>query len=218
MDLRDTIAAILSTSQDGIFTHEEFQALTYQLQGSYDNKPVEILSKDLFHRKTLTAVTSIDFFDGNASDLTVSNVQGGQLPAGESYTVYELLLRFNPTVAAPPADLLFILEQFRVALFRSYITVGVKNKNPWIEIPGSRLLAGISGFQNIVEAAANTNSVAIGATTTVDLRYALSIPKVIGEKVNFGARIQFNTALAGAIVTSASELAMVLGGIDVRAR
>ena len=216
--ISDTINDILNGSENSMFTPEELKALSYQLQGSYDNKPVEVLSKDLFHRQTLTAVAGITFFQAQNNDPTVTNVNNGQLPAGESFTVHELLLRFNPAPAVQPNDLIPQLEAFREALWDSYITVGVQNKTPWVQIPGSRMIAGFSGFQNDVEAAANTPIAIVGNATTVDFRYMLSIPKVIGEKVNFAANIQFKTALGGVLTANTTELVMILGGIDVRAR
>lgn len=218
MGISEVIANILETSQNALFTPEELRALSYQLQGSYDNKPVEVLSKDLFHRQTLTAVQAITFFQAQNNDVTVTNVNNGQLPAGESFTVHELLLRFNAAPTTQPNDLLAQLEAFRVALSRSYITVGVQNKTPWVQIPGSRFVAGFSGFQNITAAAANTNAPVVGGCSTVDFKYALSIPKVIGEKVNFQMKIDFSAALGGVLTANTTELMVILGGIDVRAR
>lgn len=217
-DISSVISDILDGSQNALFTPEELKALSYQLQGSYDNKPVEVLSKDLFHRQTLTAVQTLTFFQAQNNDVTVTNVNNGQLPAGESFTVHELLLRFNPAETTQPNDLIAQLEAFRTALFDSYITVGVQNKTPWVQIPGSRFLAGFSGFQNLVEAAANTPVAIVGNATTIDFRYNLSIPKVIGEKVNFQAKIDFKTALGGVLTANTTELVCILGGIDVRAR
>lgn len=218
MGIAETISDIMDGSQNALFTPEELKGLSYQLQGSYDNKPVEVLSKDLYHRQTLTAVNSITFFQAQTNDVTITNVSGGQLPAGESFTVHELLVRFNPAPTTQPNDLVAQLELFREVLAKSLITVGVKNKPAWVEIPGSRFLAGLSGFQNLVEAAANTPIAAIGAASTVDCRYNLSIPKVIGEKVNFQAKIEFSAVLGGVLTANTTELMFILGGIDVRAR
>jgi hypothetical protein len=218
MNIAESISSILDGSSNALFTPEELKALSYQLQGSYDNKPVEVLSKDLFHRQTLTAVQEIQFFQAQSNDDTVTNVNNGQLPAGESFTVHELLLRFNPAPTAQPNDLIAQLELFRTSLFDAYITVGVQNKTPWLQIPGSRFLAGFSGYQNLAEAAANTPAVAVGEASTVDFRYTLSIPKVIGEKVNFTGKIKFKAALGGVLTANTTELVMILGGIDVRAR
>jgi hypothetical protein len=218
--LNETIQAIVNGSTGAVFTAPELDALAYQLQGSYDNKPVEILSKDLYSVKPFAAGASLSFFDTNGNDLTVSNVQGGQLPAGESHTVHELLIRFIPVVGAVPASIVELLEAFFAALGQSYITVGIANKTPWVQIQGARLFAGLTGFQNVVEAAANTNSVIAGNATCVDLVYPLSIPKIVGEKVSLSGNILFHTPILSGniLVTSGSSMSMHLGGINVRAR
>jgi hypothetical protein len=219
MDIRDILNQAVDSSGNSIFTPEEFKALSYQLQGSYDNKPVEILSTDLYHQKTLGAATSLSFFDAAGTDLTISNVSNSQLPAGVSHTVHELLLRFTVIPTTQPNDLIAQIDACRLAIAKSHITVGVQNKTPWIDLHGSRLLAGFAGFQNLVEAAANTNSVVVGNATNVDLRYNLSIPKVIGEKVNFFGKIDFNVAVPAIIgTTNVVSVTMALGGIQVRPR
>jgi len=217
--LLETIAAVVN-DPNTVYTQEELAALTYQLQGSYDNKPIEILSKDLYSIKKISdysGKTAIPFFDETADDLTLGNVKSGQLPANESHTVHEVLIRGMFEVGSGDS-LAAAIEAFTELVRSAYINVGVTNKTPWVDIHLVRMFSLVAGSQN--ETLADSFNVSAGFPVVVDAVYRLSVPKVIGEKVSFGAKINFASALpaAGALIDTNAKIAVILGGINVHGR
>ncbi len=217
--LIETISAVVN-DPNTVYTAEEMAALTYQLQGSYDNKPIEIVSKDLYSIKKISdyvGKTAIPFFDETADDLNLGNVKSGQLPANESHTVHEILVRGLFEVGAADS-LAAAIEEFTELVRSAYITCGVTNKTPWVDIHLMRLFATVAGSKN--ETLTDSFNVSAGLPVVVDACYRLSIPKVIGEKVSFGAKINFATAIAaaGALIDTNAKIGVILGGINVHGR
>lgn len=223
MSLLETIAATVN-DPNVAYTAEELAALTYQLQGSYDNKPVEILSKDLYSIKSFAAYqgkTVIPFFDDSGDDVTVSNVKANQLPANESHTVHEILIRGLFKVGEGDS-LAAAIEEFTELVRGAAFACGVTNKTPWVEFHCARLFAPTAGAQvaNTTLADTASASVVAGSVAVVDAIYRLSIPKVIGEKVSFKAALTFADAIpaSGPLEDTEAKIYVGLGGINVHGR
>lgn len=207
MSFREMISGMESK-----YTGNEIAAIEYQEDGSFDSKPVEVVGRKLYHVKTITNSQTQTFFDSSTSDLTVSNVQGGQLGAAESHTVHELIFKilFGPTVTGPNALVMAAVDW----MSKSVLTFGVKGKTPWVD---EHLSAFIPSFMLAADNAALTN-VKFGEAV-FDATFRLPIPKVIGEKVNITARIDSSAAPASSLyTTNATKIALFAGGITVRGR
>ena len=208
--LADTIQNVLDNPAN--YTDVELAAINYQQDGSFDNKPVEVVTRKLYHIKNIAKATTMTFFDAASNDLTVSNVQASQLPAGESHTAHELILKvlFGTTVTTPN-----VLVQAMVDwMSKSVLSFGVRGKTPWVE---EHLSAFIPSFVLAADNAALTN-VKFGEQIS-DATFRFAVPKVIGEKVNIVAKIDSSAAPASIIhTTNLTKIGLYVGGITVRAR
>lgn len=197
---------------EGKYTGNEIAAIEYQEDGSFDQKPVEVVGRKLYHVKPIANSQTQTFFDAQTSDLTVSNVQGGQLAASESHTVHELIVKilFGTTVSTPNALVMACVDW----MSKSVLTFGVKGKTPWVD---EHLSAFLPSFMLAADNAAITN-VKFGESV-FDATFRFPIPKVIGEKVNMVARIDSSAAPSSVIhTTNTTKIGIFAGGITVRGR
>lgn len=201
----------LTPEQKATLTDREFAAWQYQLQGSYDDKPVMILSRDLYHRRLVGTASTLTFFDGNLSDPTVTNVASNQLPATESFTILDVGLKMLciGAVATPNALIQACLNFLSVG----QLTVTVANKAPVVEIPTSRFVPTIAlAADNAALTASDIGEYFVEGI------YKLAIPQVIGEKVSFSAKFVAGVAPAAILNAAGVQMALNLGGITVRGR
>ena len=194
-----------------VYTQAEIDAIIYQNQGSYDSKNVEVIWRDLFHRKAIGTSQNMTFFDGNLTDLTITNVNGNALPAAESFTVYEIWLRtlFVGAVATPNA----LVQAAINYLNTSVLELTIQNKAPIAQIPCSRFVPAMAVY---ADNAALTN--AKTGEFYSDSSFELKVPKVIGEKVSFAAKITGGVAPAAILNTAAVQFEVGLTGLTVRGR
>ena len=202
----------LALENPSMYTQSEIDAIHYQADGSFDSKAVEVIGRKLYHVKAIANSQTMTFFDSSSSDLTVSNVQGGQLGASESHTVHELILKilFGTTVTTPNALVMAAVQW----MSNSVLTFGIKGKTPWVD---EHLSQFIPSFMLAADNAAVTN-VKFGESV-FDATFRFPIPKVIGEKVNIQAKIE-SSALPNALLhtTNSTKVVLAAGGITVRGR
>lgn len=193
------------------YTDRELSYIEYQKQGSYDDKPIDVVSRVLFHRKAIGTLQTLSFFDGAKTDPTVTNVAANQLPATESFVVEKVSLRglFIGAKTTPNA-LLTALYDF---LSQGLLTVKVDNKADFIELPtGMFVPANALAADN----AALTN---MGNSFSVtDYEYEMTVPKVIGEKVGFSGKFVGGAAPAAILNTASVQLMLCLHGTTIRGK